>query len=463
MITKNPEPTGGAGTARRGPSGRSGRSARRALLAASAAACLLFPACPGGNENSGKITLTYTLVQGDTTPQAMRALNLSERMPDVVLQPLTVPGEVLSREPYVLSLSTGSSAIDAYLLDAPWVKSYSATGWLAPLSGGDAELDLSSFRQELIEMNSLGGGGPGRGRRVLAIPFETKGNILFYRKDLLEAFGYQPPATWRQLITQCQRILEESADENLRWGFLFHGVFFINDFYPIMWGFGGGIFDESGKLVIDCPENVRALAMIKTLQGVVCPAPGELYDAGLLSDYNSVEKLFAAGDAVFMINWNIRWGDLEKGLPGQVIGMDQVGVAPIPSEDGNLSYSNIGSFGWGINYFSSHREQARRFILLITSFEAQRWRALHNGVVPARWDVLSDPEVAARAPSVLRIARVFEKVQLRARPYQREINERLNDVLIDTILNDLDPLEVLSDAQEFIADRLRQQRGANEH
>ena len=72
----------------------------------------------------------------------------------------------------------------------------------------------------------------------------------------------------------------------------------------------------------------------------------------------------------------------------------------------------------------------------------------------SRWDVLEDPEVATQAPSVLRIARVFERMQLRARPYQREINDYLDYVIMEALINDLDPLEVLSNAQKEIAEEL---------
>ncbi len=385
----------------------------------------------------------------------------------IEIRALTVPSEVipevLLREPYVLSLSTGSSAIDVYLLDAPWVKSYSATGWLAPISGGQKEdggedIDLSPFRAELLEVTSIR--DKNGDRVVLALPFQTKGNILFYRKDLLQAAGFEPPQTWNELFSQCESILAEKGegnedwDEHLRFGFLFHGKLFINDFYPIMWGFGGGIFDESGELAVDNAENVRALAMIGKMLGGISPSPGKMQRLGLFDDYSAPDRLFASGAAIFMINWNTRLRDIESGLPGQTISIGQVGVAPIPGEEAGHSYSNIGSFCWGINYYSRHRDAARRFIEAITSYEAQRWAALNRGELPSRWDVLSDPEVQRRAPSMLEIAKVFEQVRLRARPFQREINDILDFALMETIKGGLDPLQALEYARREIEKEL---------
>jgi multiple sugar transport system substrate-binding protein len=434
---------------------------RAALCVAALVVAAMTVFCSGPVETGGPVVLTYTYVTGDPTPSILEALGRRRELEGIEARALTVPSEVipevLLREPYVLSLSTGSSAIDAYLLDAPWVKSYSATGWLAPLSGaGDdsEEIDLSPFRAELLEVTSTRNE---KGERVvLALPFHTKGNILFYRKDLLERAGFDPPQTWAELFSQCESILAEygaggdDPDERLRWGLLFHGKLFINDFYPIMWGFGGGIYDKDGSLAVDSPENVRALAMIGKMLGGIAPAAGEMQRLGLFDDYSAPDRLFASGAAVFMINWNTRLRDLESGLPGQTISVDQVGVAPIPGEEEGQSYSNIGSFCWGINYFSRHREEARRFIAAITSYEAQRWAALNRGELPSRWDVLDDPEVARRAPALLQMAKVFERVKLRARPFQREINDILDAALTATIRDGYDPLQALEYAQSEI-------------
>lgn len=397
------------------------------------------------------MALTYTFIEGNLTPQLMEALNLNNQLQGIAIRPLTVPNEVLDREPFVLSLSTGSSAIDVYLLDAPWVKSYSATQWLTPISGGKYDFDLSDYRPELLEVTSIVSKGE---RRVLAVPFETKGNILFYRKDLLDEAGFKPPGNWVELELQCDRILAERGGEDLSWGLLFHGWMFINDFYPIMWSFGGGIFEEDGSLRIDREENVNALAMVKRLLGKISPSFDEMVKYGLFEDRNAVERLFAQGKAVFMINWNTRWGDLERGLPGQTISMKQIGVAPIPGQGNGPGYSNIGSFCWGINFYSRHPGEARRFIELITSYEAQRWAALNHGILPARMDVLGDTEIARRAPSVLMIAKVFDKVVLRARPYQREINEELDNILKQVFQMDSDPRDALEYAQEKISNEL---------
>jgi len=328
------------------------------------------PCCVGGGRSgqSGRLPgASYTFVTGDPTPEILKALGASRELEGIEAKALAVPQEVLMREPYVLSLSTGSTAIDAYLLDAPWVKSYSATNWLAPIAGGETgeaenEFDLSPFRKELLDVTTYTQNGR---RLVLAVPFHTKGNLLFYRKDLLEAAGFEPPRNWTELFSQCESILatkgesSENWDEKLRWGFIFHSSLFINDFYPIMWGFGGGIFDDSEALAVNRAENVRALALIKQMLGRISPTPEEMAEVGLFDDYHAPENLFAGGAAIFMINWNTRWRDLENGLPGQVIDISQVGVAPIPAEDGSRGFSNIGSFCWGINYYSRHREAAR--------------------------------------------------------------------------------------------------------
>lgn len=155
-----------------------------------------------------------------------------------------------------------------------------------------------------------------------------------------------------------------------------------------------------------------------------------------------------------MINWNNRWRDLENGIEGQKIGIDQICVAPLPRDSENPHYSNIGSFCWGINLSSKNPEEAQKLIHLITSFESQKWRAINHGVIPSRLDVLEDIEVGDKAPAVIRLAGVFEKVQLRSRPFQKEINSELDAILISTLYENRNPEQALNRAQEQITEKL---------
>ena len=417
------------------------------ILAILSAILFTWTGCSDEALPGKKIVLTYTEVQGDRTSDVIEAMQGSTSINDVEIRPQPVPSNLLNFEPFVLSLSTGSGAIDAYLLDAPWVKRYSATRWLAPIDEAQHDFKLDAYRQELLDVTSSTIDGQ---RKVLAIPFETKGNILFYRKDLLNKYNLKPPETWQDLFRQCLHILRSEGEERPRFGFLFHGKVLINDFYPIMWSFGGGVIDEEGNLTIDRPENVRALAMVKTMLGTISPDADEMAKLGLFEDYNAVDRIFAQGDAIFMINWNIRWRDLERGLEGQKISIDQVCVAPLPRTLDHPHYSNIGSFCWGINLSSKNPEEAQKLIHLITSYESQKWRAINQGIVPSRLDVLEDKEVNEKAPAVVLLARVFEKVQLRARPFQKEINSGLDDVLVSTLYENRNPKLALESAQRKI-------------
>lgn len=395
-----------------------------------------------------KTVLTYTEVQGDRTSDVIDAMSHVASMDNLEIRPQPVPSNLLNYEPFVLSLSTGSNAIDAYLLDAPWVKRYSATRWLAPIDEEAHDFKLDSYRKELLDVTSFVSEGK---RKVLAIPFETKGNILFYRKDLLKKYNLKPPDTWDELYSQCLYIMGEEGKKGPRFGFLFHGKVLSNDFYPIMWSYGGGVIDDDGNLTINKPENIRALAMVKRMLGTISPSADQMEKLGLFENYNAVDRIFAEGNAIFMINWNIRWRDLENGLEGQKISIDQICVAPLPRANDNPHFSNIGSFCWGINLSSKNPKEAQTLIHLITSYESQKWRAINQGIVPSRLDVLDDKELNEKAPAVVRLARVFEKVQLRARPFQKEINSGLDDVLISTLYDDRNPKLALDNAQKKIS------------
>lgn len=421
------------------------------ILTVLAFVLLFFFGCNDSSQPGKKKILTYTEVQGDRTSEVIEAMKGTSSLPNVDIRPQPVPSNLLNYEPFVLSLSTGSNAIDAYLLDAPWVKRYSSTRWLAPIDEDKHDFKLESYRKELLDVTSFISQGK---RKVLAIPFETKGNILFLRRDLLKKYNLKAPDTWDELFAQCLYIQEKEGEAGPEFGFLFHGKVLINDFYPIMWSFGGGVLNDDGDLTINTPENIRALAMVKRMLGTISPSAEEMEKLGLFEDYGAVDRIFAQGDAIFMINWNNRWRDLENGIEGQKIGIDQICVAPLPRDSENPHYSNIGSFCWGINLSSKNPEEAQKLIHLITSFESQKWRAINHGVIPSRLDVLEDIEVGDKAPAVIRLAGVFEKVQLRSRPFQKEINSELDAILISTLYENRNPEQALNRAQEQITEKL---------
>jgi len=124
--------------------------------------------------------------------------------PDVRVELLGVNRDADRRQAqFAEELAGGDDGADVYLISPHWLAGYQAPGWLLPLDGyaADAGLDLGAFLPAPLQASRVDG-------RLMALPWSTDGGLLYYRRDLLEAGGYRPPATWTELETMAAVALQ---------------------------------------------------------------------------------------------------------------------------------------------------------------------------------------------------------------------------------------------------------------
>jgi multiple sugar transport system substrate-binding protein len=357
---------------------------------------------------------------------------------------LQVPESLLPYEPFVLGLSTESKIPAVLLLDAPWVQRYGVAGWLYELERTKV-FDRTELVPAVAEAFSVSlaqiTGRPGK--QLVAVPTYIKGNILFYRRDILKRYNLAPPRTWEELKAICRKVLPQ--EKSLKYGLLIHSTNTLNDFYPILWGFGGRVNDDAGQFALPQKNNAAAfLAALKELiamQGSIIPGPGALaqFDPG-----GSLRQAFYQGQTLFMINWSTRMKDLSdliaKGQgqpPGSLASISQVGVAPIPAQAGHPHhYSNIGSFGWAVNRFAVTDpvviEHAKQFIGLVADEQFQLLAAETMGQVPSlirALEKVTNQEVL----QVYHDTFAQKDMVMRPRPHSRRINNVLEKVMNETL------------------------------
>lgn len=385
-------------------------------------------------------TITYI---ADSQVQSLLDQDMAPRQDGIYQRPkfigLKVPEAFLPFEPFVLGLATASPVPTILFLDAPWVQRYASAGWLYELERPGV---FEASRLVPAVAAAFSSRPPGRSGRqaleLMAVPSAIKGNILFYRRDLLARYRQEPPRTWEELKAICRLILPR--EKSLRYGVIFHSANFVNDFYPIFWSFGGQIFDDDGNLALMLPEMqakaVAALEEVISWQGKIAPGPQEL---AKFAPPLSLRRSFLRGEALFMINWNTRLQDLKEMLaqdppgPQGLSSLEQIGVAPIPGMHPGARYSNIGSFGWGINRFAVTNYpvmvRAKEFLNLVVSDRVQLQLAERYGQVPSLLSALQqvqNPEVKHLYQGVFAAPGVI----LKARPHSRQINNILEKHLL---------------------------------
>jgi multiple sugar transport system substrate-binding protein len=290
-------------------------------------------------------------------------------------------------------LTSRSGDIDIFLIDVVRPAQYRAAGWAEPLNqffeSDEAMLaHLEDFLPGPIEANLIDG-------TLYALPAFTDAQFLYYRADLLDKYGFEPPTTWEELKLQALTIQQQEGDPNLQ-GFNYQGANIegtVCIFLEALWTAGGDWVDGDGNVTLQTPEARRALEWYADTMasGITIPNIAEV-----TTDLSRSQ--FQAGNVVFMLNWGYAWAHFQGSSPDETAVAGLVGVAPLPSFEGFDSATCIGGWQWAINPFSENTDAAWRLLEFLASPDAQRVLAVEASNIPARHSLYADAAVLEAAP-----------------------------------------------------------------
>jgi len=130
-----------------------------------------------------------------------------------------------------------------------------------PLDAYFAKLPAGTDKDFALDLNFLK-----FDNKLMALPWETRVWLLWYRKDILDKAGLQPPKTVDELSTVAGKI---STDQAMGFGFGAStaglGAGAMEAFVPLFWGAGGTLFDASGKTTINSDAGVKVLTLIRDM------------------------------------------------------------------------------------------------------------------------------------------------------------------------------------------------------
>jgi multiple sugar transport system substrate-binding protein len=102
--------------------------------------------------------------------------------------------------------------------------------------------------------------------KIYDIPAVTESIGLYYRTDLFEEAGLEPPKTWDEWLAAAEKLtVDKDGDGKIdQYGFGFCGdpnqLGFA--FQSLTWSNGGNYFDAENRVTIDAPEVVEALEFL---------------------------------------------------------------------------------------------------------------------------------------------------------------------------------------------------------
>jgi len=312
---------------------------------------------------------------------------------------------------YQQVLAAGADDIDVLQIDVVW------PGILA-----NHLIDLKPYMGDapqqhfpaLIENDTIDG-------KLVAMPWWTDAGVLYYRKDLLDKHGLQPPETWSDLKEAAEQVMaaERQAGNGDIQGFVWQGRAYEGlTCNALEWidSFGGGtIVADDGKITVDNPRAAEALSAAASWIGGISPR-------GVLNyDEEASRGVFQSGKAVFMRNWPYAWA-LSQSPDSPVKG--KVGVVALPrgGAEGKTT-GTLGGWHLAVSRYSKHPKEAADLVRYLTSRQEQKRRAIEASYNPTIVSLYKDQEVLAANPFFGQLFETFENAVARpSRVTGREYN-----------------------------------------
>jgi multiple sugar transport system substrate-binding protein len=196
-------------------------------------------------------------------------------------------------------------------------------------------------------------GGASYNDKVWGYPTEVNDYQLIYNKKAFQEAGITaPPATFAELRETAQKLTKkDSGGKVTQAGFMFlagwdSGV--VHPWSSLLWSNGGQyVADDYSKALFNSQAGIDTLQLETDIVNDGSAILSKLEDA----DFESGRV-----GMTIMANW---WGAT---LRASGLGIDNVGVAPIPHGDGGSSVALQYEWLWGVGNTSQHSEDAWTFL-----------------------------------------------------------------------------------------------------
>ena len=340
---------------------------------------------------------------------------------------------------FVTVATAQDSTVDIISMDVPFVPEFAAAGWTLPVEDLLPENERAEFFSGTIEGATYDG-------QLYAVPWFNNGPGLFYRKDLLDEAGIEPPKTYDELVSAARELATPEIA-----GYIFQAAQAeggIINWLEYTWGYGGDVLDADMQVILDAsPAATDALTRLI----------GYIYEERISPDSTltmripaDAENVFASGGAVFLRSWMTATSAMLADT-SQV--RDAWDVTTLPSQDGTAPGPGcLGTWNLGISAFSERQDEAAEVIRFFTSLEQQTARYLGNGNLPARSAVFDDPDVIEKYAYVDRLRPAFEALKPRpVTPYYSQISaDALQPNFGAAMSRQKGPEQAVTDAAEAI-------------
>jgi len=375
---------------------------RTAVTGAAFTSLPAFLAACGESTGANKVSkLVVAAVQGNEDGPLKKVVGNYKSETGIEVQVVEFPYPQLF-EKLVTTFTANGDQFDLCMMDDPWMPKFGTMGALQPLDsnfGFTRDSDIPTVVYDVGTWPPPHGPVPpteqGKAQHLYGITIVGNVEMFMYRSDKSGA-----PASWDEVLTNAAKYNAAGF-----YGYVIRGLAtnpVSSDSLPILWSFGGNIFDDNWKVTLDSTASIDAVTFLtRKLKQYAQPGP-ESTDAADRS------KLMATGKAYQSTVWPGEiTGIVEDPTVSQVKG--KVAYIPIPKGASGKGTGMMGNWLLGIPKGSKNGSAAADFIKWMLKTDKMR-NYVAQGGIPIRKSILNDSSLASANPYFAALAQSFDGV-----------------------------------------------------
>lgn len=327
---------------------------------------------------------TFVAQHADFFKERVAAFNKSQSNVEVKLNAVNYPYQEM-HDKLLIALQSGVGAPDIVDIEIGKFGNYlKGNIQLVPLND-----ILKNYKDQLIpeRMNLYSYKGNQYG-----LDWHLGTFLMYYNKELLASVGVNPDKinTWNDYIEAGKKVTKDTnGDGKIDQWMTTVGAIDAFNFAALSQQNGGGIYDENGRMILDCKENIQALQMLAdwvNKHKITTFAPNGLQDEA--SNWRLINQGRIA--SIMMPQWFMtRFTDSMPDLKGKIV------IRPMPAwHEGGSRATMGGGTGTAItNQIAKNKlavaKELLEFAKLTRDAQIKIWTDL--GFDPYRYDVFADP------------------------------------------------------------------------
>jgi len=296
------------------------------------------------------------------------AAQFEEENPDATIDVTAVPWD--GAHDRIATAIAGGEVPDVTMLGTTWVGEFAATGAFEPTPEG--LVDESSFFEgswgtAVVDDVAYG------------VPWYVDTRVLYYRTDMAEAAGVEPPTTWDEYKAFAQAMKDQGAASGVS---LPPGGFDSWQYVlPLVWQQGGDVMTEDGSaFAFNSPEWQEAFAFYASFFQEGLSEPVRL-------EGGEIEQKFISGEVGSFYSGPFHVGLLRD--QGGAEFEDKFAVAMVPGEDSRTSFTGGGNLA--VFNDTDNRDAAWKFVRWLSQPETQiEWYGISTDL-PSVQSAFEDP------------------------------------------------------------------------